>query len=52
MPVTRANHRSGCDIKGGEQGSGAMTQLVMGASLDHARTHGEQRLGTVQCLDL
>lgn len=55
MPVlfyAGANDLSIGDIEGGEEGSGAITLVVMGRGLAASRFDRQARLGAVQCLDL
>ncbi|EWH00314.1 hypothetical protein Q427_20275 [Halomonas sp. BC04] len=40
------------DVQGGKQRGGAMSDVIMGDTLDIAQSHGQHRLGTVQCLYL
>ena len=39
-------------IECGEQGRGAMTDVIVGHAFDIAQAHRQQRLGTLQCLHL
>ncbi len=50
-PLTGADHPAGSYVKGSEQVGGSVTRVVVSTSLDLARTHGQQRRGTVQRLD-
>lgn len=50
-PVAYPGHRAGGDLQGGEQGSGAVPETVMGALLGLPGLHRQQLLGPVQRLD-
>jgi hypothetical protein len=52
LRIAAADHRAGGDVEGGEQRSGAVALVVMGAPLDLAGAHRQQRLAAIQCLDL
>jgi hypothetical protein len=50
--VGPAGHLAGGDVEGGEEGGGAVADVVVGAPLHLPGTHGQQRLGPVESLDL
>ena len=50
--VAAADDPAGGDVQRGEQRGGAVTRVVVGAPLDLAGPHRQQRLGAVQRLDL
>lgn len=55
MPVARlviSDHRTGGHVQSSRQGGGAVADVVVGDALHVAQTHGQQRLGPVQGLDL
>ena len=43
---------SGGGVQGGEEGGGAVADVVMGETLDIAQSQRQRPLGAVQCLDL
>ena len=43
---------AGGDVQGGEQGGGAMPDIIVGHALDVAESHRQHRLGALQRLDL
>ena len=43
---------SGGDVEGGEQGGGAVTDVILGDPFDVAQPHRQHRLDVVECLDL
>jgi hypothetical protein len=47
-----ANHLSRLHIQGGEQIGRAVTHVIMGPSLDLARSHRQHRSGALEGLDL
>jgi len=51
-PVQAGDHGVGCGVEGGEQGGGAVADVVVSASLWHPGHHRERRLGALQGLDL
>jgi len=46
------DHRTGSHIQRGKQGGGSVADVVVGDALHVAQPHGQQRLGSVQRLDL
>jgi hypothetical protein len=53
MPgLALGDHLAGGHIQGREQGGGAVAVVVVGHALHRAQSHGQQRLGAVQGLDL
>ena len=50
--LTQPGHVPGRDIQGGEQGRGAVTDVVVGALLGVTGLHRQRLLGPVQSLDL
>ena len=55
MPVpgfALGDHRAGGHVQGGKQCGGAVADVVVSDTLDVAQTHGQQRLGPIQGLDL
>jgi len=46
------DHRTGANVQGGKQCGGAVADVVVGDALDVAQTHGQQRLGAIEGLDL
>jgi hypothetical protein len=45
-------HRTGGHVQGGKQGGGAVADLVVSDTFDVAQTHGQQRLGAIDGLDM
>ena len=43
---------AGSDVKGGEQGGGAVADVIVGDPFDIPQPHGQQGLGAVEGLDL
>ena len=55
MAVARfalGQHRSGGDVESGKQGRGAVSDIVVGDSFHIAESHGQNRLGAIQSLNL
>ena len=52
LAVQFADHGAVGDVERGEQAGDAVADVVVGASLGHARHHRQDRLGAVQGLDL
>ena len=55
MPVTRLalrDHLTGGYVKSGKQGSGAVSDVVVGDSLHVSQTHRQQWLGSIESLHL
>jgi hypothetical protein len=50
--VGLAGHLASGDVEGGEERGGAVAQIVVGAPLHLTGTHGQQRLGPIEGLDL
>ena len=50
--IALSDHRTGCDVESGKERRGAIADIGMRPSLGHAGGHGQDRLLTVQCLDL
>ena len=46
------DYLAGSDVECGEQGRGAMAHIVMRASFGNARSQRQDRLRTIQCLNL
>ena len=46
------DHLAGGDVEGGEQGGGAVADVVVGDALDVSEPHGQHRLGAVERLHL
>ena len=51
-PLSLADHFPRLSLKGSKQGDRAMTDIVVSPPLHLAGAHGQQRVGTVQCLNL
>ena len=51
-PLALGEHFSGGDVQGGEQGRGAVADVVVGHPLDVAEPHGQHWLGALERLDL
>ena len=52
LGLARASDFAGGDVQRGEQGAGAMANIVMGSLFSIAHPHRQQRGSTVQGLDL
>ena len=46
-----SDHRTGGHVQGGKQSGVAVTDGVVGDTLDVAQAHGQQRLGAIEGLD-
>lgn len=51
-PLALGEHRTGRHVEGGEQGGGAMADVIVGDAIDVAESHGQQGLGALEGLDL
>ena len=47
-----SDHRTGGHVQGSKKRGGAVADVIVGDTLDIAQTHGQQRLGSIQGLDL
>jgi hypothetical protein len=50
--IATTDDLAGGRVERGEQAKGSMTRIVVGAPFDLAWAHGQQRLGSIQRLDL
>ena len=51
-PLALEEHFSGGDVESGEQGCGAVADVVVGHPFDVAEPHGQRRPGALERLDL
>ncbi len=51
-PLCLPDQLAALGVEGGKQGGGSVARIIVRAAFDLAGTHGQQRSGSVQCLNL